>query len=398
MLRISATLTALAAALAACQDSLQPSESLSVLADRRASAATGSLRVTVTTTGADLDPNGYTVRVDGGGLDHLVATNGSVTIDGLKVGKHTVALSGVQVNCASSDPTPGRVHVTPHRTPSVAFSITCRAAVFDAIAFASERSGNFEIYVAAPDGSGIKQLTNDARRDIGPAVSPDGTTIVFTRDVSPIPDFTQFQVFAINADGSGVRRLTDGLHLDSGPLAWSPDGSRIAFNSDGDGSNLDIYLMNPDGSGVTRLTDHRAADVEPTWSPDGTKIAFRSDRGVNSDIYIMNADGSAVTQLTNDFPIEFSPAWSPDGSKIAFEVGGDIYVMNVDGSGVTKLTDNPAFDGRPAWSPDGTKIAFHTNRDGNFEIYVMNSDGTGATRVTNDSGRDVTPAWSPRRR
>ena len=397
MNRISAALTGAAAVLAACQDWQHPTEPPSLTASRQAATPTGSVHVSVATSGVDLDPNGYVLSVDGH-FDRLVAANGSVTIDALPMGKHEVALVGVASNCTLPDPAPRVVHVRRHRIREIGFVLTCATALPAAIAFASERSGNSEIYVMGADGSGVTKLTDDPRLDLGPAWSPDGATIAFTRDVSPIPDFEQLQIVAMNADGSNVRRLTDSLHLDSGPLAWSPDGRRIAFTSDGDGSNLDIYLMNPDGSGVTRLTDHRAADVEPTWSPDGRKIVFRSDRDGNSQLYVMNADGSGVTQLTNDVPIEFSPAWSPDGSKTAFERAGEIYVMNPDGSGVTKLTDNPAFDGRPAWSPDGTRIAFHSNRDGNFEIYVMAADGSGVTRVTNDPGRDVTAAWAPPRR
>ncbi len=73
----------------------------------------------------------------------------------------------------------------------------------------------------------------------------------------------------------------------SGP-DWSPDGRRIAFDSDRDG-NFEVYAMNADGSGVTRLTVRDAHDVGPAWSPDGRRIAFHSNReDGNWDIYVMN--------------------------------------------------------------------------------------------------------------
>ena len=118
--------------------------------------------------------------------------------------------------------------------------------------------------------------------------------------------------------------------------------------------------MNADGTGQTNVTNNPAHDVNPAWSPDGTKIAFDSFRDdPSSDIYAMSADGSGVTRLTNNAVYDAEPAWSPDGTKIAFESLRDepsieTYTMNADGSAVTRLTDsaaNEAFDGLPDWQP-----------------------------------------------
>ena len=371
----------------------------------------GNLRVTTATTGADLDPDGYTVLVQGlchfqsdgdGGFGYVceyertesVGVNASVLIADVPVGAG-VSLQDVAPNCTVVGENPRPAAIVSGSVSLVDFTVSCVAALVGTIAFSSERSGNFEIYVTNTDGSGVMKLTDHWARDVGPAWSPDGAKIAFSKEVG-LSDFDHWEIYVMNADGSGVTRLSDGEHYDAGPLSWSPDGTRLAFSSDGDGSNLDIYVMNADGSGVTRLTDHAAADVEPTWSPDGAKVAFRSNRDGNFDLFVMHADGTGVTRLTDTPGIEFSPVWSPDGTKIAFELNGDIYVMKADGSGVTRLTDTPGFDGRPAWSPDGARIAFHSDRDGNFEIYFMNVDGSAVTRVTNDPARDWTPAWGPR--
>ena len=109
-------------------------------------------------------------------------------------------------------------------------------------------------------------------------------------------------------------------------------GGKIAFDSNRDG-NDEIYVMNSDGTNLTNLTNNPADDEFPSWSPDGTKIAFES----GYDIYVMNADGSDWTRLTNWSPDNPAwgqdPSWSPDGTKIVFtsQLDGsrDIYVMNV---------------------------------------------------------------------
>ena len=351
---------------------------------------TGDVQVTASTTGAQIDPDGYAVAIDGGAGQPL-AVNGTVTFSQLSVGDHSVALSGLAANCTVSGPNPVTVTVPSGATVQTAFQITC-AQVLGVIAFERwSNPGAMEIYVMNAGGSGATRLTNDWNDFFNglPAWSPDGAKIAFVSDRDGYND--NYEIYVMNADGSSVTRLTNSPGYDLVP-AWSPDGKRIAFESSRDG-NHEIYVMNADGSNAVNLSQNAASDGGPAWSPDGTRIAFATDRDGNSEIYIMKADGSGVTRLTRDQAGEGHPAWSPDGAKIAFERDdGSIYVMNADGSGVTRLTRSRGSDTSPAWSPDGTKIAFVT---ANYEIYVMNPDGSGQTSITN-GGFDAYPAWRPR--
>jgi TolB protein len=151
----------------------------------------------------------------------------------------------------------------------------------------------------------------------------------------------------MNADGSDQRGVKGG-----GRPAWSPDGTRIAFNASVDLGPNRIYTMRADGTDVVQLP----AGTYPRWSPDGRRIVFLSPPhdGVTSDIFLMNADGSGVTNLTRS-PAGFAnedPAWSPDGQRIAFrDNSGQIYVMKPDGSGVTNISGSPSGDFGPDWYP-----------------------------------------------
>ncbi|HET7551721.1 MAG TPA: DPP IV N-terminal domain-containing protein [Gemmatimonadaceae bacterium] len=395
--RFACALT-VAVALAACGD------------DNGTGPNAGSITVSVTTTGSG--PEGYVVTVDNGdGQD--VAANGDVSI-AVEAGSHSVALTSLG-SCSVDGTNPVTVDVPAGGDVPVTFTVTCGGEpAATAIAFASARSGNYNIYTILDDGTGLKQLTTDADPDFSllPAWSPDGSKIAFssTRERSS----TGLDIWVMDADGSNQTRLTDAAGQ-NGRAAWSPDGSKIAYASivdvDVGGQTTqvgEIWVMNADGSGATALTSDGAFANSPSWSPDGSKIVFQSNRDGTDQIYVMNADGSGITRLTNGDWGDQQPAWSPDGTKIAFQSTRDaadpnavdvtdfeIYVMNADGGSPTRLTNNDVFDGNVAWSANGSKLVFDTRRDGNEEVYVMNADGSNPVNVTNNPSEDGFARYHP---
>ncbi len=360
---------------------------------------TGAVRVTTSTTGVDLDLDGYIADVDGSwDGSRSVGVNGTVILTGIRPGNHTVGLVTAS-NCTVAGTHPAPITVAGGDTIPVTFDVACVRT--QRIAFATAYFAG--IYAMSANGADAARLISSTTytRYGHPSWSPDGTKIAFHSDRDG-----NDELYVMSADGSGVTRLTNNAAVDGVP-AWSPDGTKIAFVSSRDGRN-EIYVMNPDGSGVTRLSSEEEEEQQPSWSPDGTRIAFISARDGHYDIYEMNVDGSGITRLTNDPSGTFEPSWSPDGTRIAFRSNRDgnaqIYVMNADGSGATRLTNNYDSDWQPTWSPDGSRIAFTKNVYGCDDydcwdftsIYVINADGSGLTQlIGTNTGLDSDPAWRP---
>ena len=279
------------------------------------------------------------------------------------------------------------------------------------IAFASDRDGNWEIYVMDVNGGNPRNLTNDPSDDRDPSWSPDGKHIVFfsNRDGHVIDGRPTSEIYVMDADGGNPQNLTNDRNDDRFP-SWSPDGKRIAFVSDRDGAPryFDIYVMDADGGNLQRLTSDPRDDRNPSWSPDGERIVFGARReghfetkfAVTYEIYVMDADGGNPQRLTENRKNDWGPSWSPDGKRITFAsdrkgdlVNIEIYVMDADGSNPQRLTENRVYDWQPSWSPDGERIAFVSDRDGNSEIYVMDADGGNPQNLTNNPHSDINPAW-----
>ena len=181
------------------------------------------------------------------------------------------------------------------------------------------------IYLIHADGTNQQRLSPVPGFDVNPSWSPDGKQIIYVRVLDLIqPNIVpRTEIRIVNLDGSGDHVILPGTDFSVEPR-WSVK-NKIVFMGLRNGS-MHILTMDVDGAHLQQLTQE-GNNGDPAWSPDGTKISFGSDReGSNKlNIYVIDEDGGNVRQLTHlVVPYEAGDTnWSSDGTRIAFEYDVD---------------------------------------------------------------------------
>ncbi len=286
-----------------------------------------------------------------------------------------------------------------------------------------------------------------------PIISPDGSQIIFSRTyVDKMNDRYRSNLWLVDVMGHRIRELTHGNWRDSSPV-WSPDGKKIAFLSDRDGT-MQIHVMWIDTREVAQLTHLERTPSNLRWSPDGKKLAFtmyildkkkplkvklpprpkgakwaksavivdrlswaRDGRGPvpkgYSHIFILDAIvGGTPKQITSGNYSHSDPQWSRDGKKIFFSAirkpdaeylrgDSEIYSVDVETLEIDTLTTRKGPDRSPRISPDGRWIAYTGYDDKNYtshlsNLYLMDINGNKKRMLAGNlanSPRSV--IWSP---
>jgi TolB protein len=221
------------------------------------------------------------------------------------------------------------------------------------IVYASNESGNSDIWIMDADGSNHKQLTFDSHTDLQPVVSPDGRYVVFISDRAGA-----LNVWRINLDSSNLKQLTTDVTAES-PY-FSADGKWVLYTDFSHGK-ISLWKVPTDGGNAMRITEN--VSWSPAVSPDGKLIAsyYVPDETGAGKLAVIPFEGGPPMKL---FDI-ISPVvrWTSDGRSLTYILDrkgiSNIWKQPLDGGPATQLTDFKTdrifwFD----WSRNDKQLAF----------------------------------------
>jgi TolB protein len=155
------------------------------------------------------------------------------------------------------------------------------------------------------------------------------------------------------------------------------------------------------GKPVQLFSYPRSTQASPTFSPDGSKIAFVSDKDGSPRIYLLPAvhfEKRATPTLLTKKNIENScPSWSPDGKKIAFSAKTkgtrQIWIYDFDAGEEWQLTDGTGNKENPSWAPDSQHLVFNSTDGHVSELYLVNLNQPDVIKISSGPGVKHYPSW-----
>ncbi len=271
------------------------------------------------------------------------------------------------------------------------------------ICFSMESApGVQELYAVDSDGENLRRLTDQRSLAMSCSWSPDGARLAFLSFSPGDPAVHEMEL----ATGR-VRALEFGRAGQPMTPVYHPNGEEIVFSlADGAESGLFSYRVREDCC-LQRLTGGRWNDLSPTFSPDGARLAFNSNRlGVAiPQIYVMPAEAGGGPDLVSPYRYGrggyyTSPDWAPAGDRVAFHGRyrrGNYHILVADVAGLGQRLLQLTYEGNnedPSWAPDGRHIVFAGERDWGFGLFVVDAV-TGRIRPVLTGVRPRVPDWSP---
>jgi len=260
-----------------------------------------------------------------------------------------------------------------------------------------------EIYLVDSDGENMRRLTNNGTISKSPAWHPSGQKIAYVQSVNWQPH----QIFQLDLRTGRETPLNPGRDGQQATPAYHPNGRELAFGLMGyNRTGLFSYDVEQDCC-LTHIQGGRWEDLSPTYSPDGRRIAFNSNRLGTAipQVYVVSSRGGQAELISPYVPGQpgyyTSPDWSPTAERVAFHgrIGRygsyQILVAEVE-TRVPRVLQLTAEGNNedPSWAPDGRHLVFSGERSYGYGLFVVDA-ATGRIRPLVSNIRPNAPEWSP---
>lgn len=246
------------------------------------------------------------------------------------------------------------------------------------LAYLAVQKGYWQVWLARPDGSKARVLTNSPYDKTEVSWFPDGERVLVNGAAAEM---------AIVKIPSGQETPIK-LPFDHGSDASvSPDGMQMSFSAMNAGSpdTNDIWISKLDGSDARKVASMPALQHEPVWAPDGKAIYFLSGPGGQAhDIYRVSADGKNLEQMTTAQLYHFDLNIGADGSIVfSSNRSGNYDIWVRDAAGKERvLVGTPEFEAQPVWLPGQSGIVFTRAIDGVPNLWTVSTDGSNVKAIT----------------
>jgi eukaryotic-like serine/threonine-protein kinase len=354
----------------------------------------------------------YSVPTVGGEMEFILDAD-CLTSDLSRDGKVFAALSYPEVEISDPIGSPLRLYkpspfnsamASVSSNPALSFSPDGKQILL--LLPVSGKSGEAWV-LPYPQGSGSPHpisIFNKLPFSSAPSVSwlPDSRDIV----LSVTPDMTSpHHLWMTSTSSNELTPLTTGTSEELGPEV-SPDGRSILYSLITERSDV-ISVSVVDGTTKTLITTGRV-ETEPAWSANEAKLAWGSTRRGAFEIWVRSPDGSDRPAVTAaDFPSGFlfalRPSISPDGERIVYQGpgvgknGGRLWMSSLSGGAPIQLTNSPAareYSG--SWSPDGSQFTFEQDDGSASDLMTVRTSGNATpTVLKRDVAGRALPVWSP---
>ncbi len=226
--------------------------------------------------------------------------------------------------------------------------------------------GQPKIYTTTAGKSESTRLTFMRGNQLMPALSPLHNQIAFISDITGNPDLF-VQDFSLNDGLLGKpRQVFCAPQAAQGTPTYSPDGQKLAFVSNKDGTPRIYQLKIPKAGASLKeikpqlISKKNRNNTCPAWSPDGTKIAYSATTAGVRQVWVYDVATATESQLTDGYGHKENPTWAPDSLHLMFnsstETTSELFLINLNQKKGVKITNGPGEKRFPAWEPTTRKI------------------------------------------